>query len=136
AVLARIDPLGLVSLPLASLTLALWMIPVALDSTLSDPAYAALKYTSLLATGLMLRGAAARAPMPIQAFFVGGIGWMAATAGLIYQDTPRALCLYYLVDMQQHAGMGLVLFAIVGGGWWCLVAAGVLSRPRNVPTPA
>ena len=124
---ARLDRLGLVSLALASVSLALWMIPVALDATLERPSYAAVKYASLLATGVLLRGVTARSPLPIQAFFVGSIAWMMATVGLLYQDAPQALCVYYLADMQQRAGFGLVTLAIVGGGAWCLFAAGALK---------
>ena len=138
--IVRLDRLGLVSLALASVSLALWMIPVALDATLERPSYAGAKYVSLFATGVLLHGVTARSPLPIQAFFVGSIAWMMATVGLLYQDAPQALCVYYLADMQQRAGFGLVALAIVGGGAWYLFAAGALkgfglrvakARPRR-----
>jgi hypothetical protein len=58
----------------------------------------------------------------LQGFFVGNWAWMTATIGLLYQEAPRQLCLYYLADAQVHAGQGLVVAAIVIGAVWCAIA--------------
>lgn len=139
SMIAAVDRLGLASGTLVTLTLALWMIPVALDASLERPGYALAKYASLGLAGAMLRGVAARQPLPIQAFFVGGLAWMTATVGLIYQEAPQALCVYYLPDMQQRAGFGLAAFALVGGVLWCVCAQRRLAaadRPKTARSEA
>lgn len=133
AVLSRFDQLGVSGLTLATSTLAVWMIPAALDATLADPAAAMAKYLTLVATGFALRGIDRRAPLPLQSFFVLGLAWMMATVGLIYQESPQQLCLYYPTDAQERAGRGLVIVAALGTGLWCVHALRELARrsPRR-----
>ena len=119
---ARIDRFGLTGWTFASLVLAFWMIPIALDAAIGSAAVNALKYTSLVAAGFALRRAMIRSPQVLEAFFVGNLVWMSATLGLIYQESPRQLCLNYLVDAQVRAGTGLVTAALVVGGAWFYVA--------------
>lgn len=121
AAFARVDRLGLTGWLAASLTLAYWMIPSALDAAIANPATNAAKLATLALAGAALRSSARRSPAMIEAFFVGNFAWMAATAGLLYQDAPVQLCLNYLPDSQQRAGGGLVVAAIACGAAWLFV---------------
>jgi hypothetical protein len=123
--------LGLTGFVVTSLTLAYWMIPAALDASIASTGVALAKYGSLLLSGLALRSSLALAPTVVQAFFVGNLAWMTATVGLLYQDNPRQLCLYYPVDAQIRAGSGLVLLAVFLGAAWCANAARRISAIRQ-----
>jgi len=130
SMIARFDRYGLTGWTAASLALAFWMIPAALDTALSSPTVNAAKYGSLIAGGFALRGALRRSPTALEAFFVGNFAWMSATVGLIYQDSPQRLCLSYLIDAQERAGRGLVVAAVVVGVAWSWRA--LRSSPRLV----
>src|SRR5262249_13843983 len=110
--LALFDRYGLTGWTLASLILALWMIPVALDAAVQSAAVNAAKYASLLATGYALRTAVRRSPPALEVFFVGNFAWMAATVGLVYQEADTRLCVSYLAASQRLRGRGLALTAI------------------------
>jgi hypothetical protein len=116
---------GLTGFAFLAFALGFWMIPAALDNALASGAMAAMKYASLIVAGLMAPASFRSAPLAVQAFFVGNVGWMTATAGLLYQDADRQLCLYYLVDMQALAGKGLVVVSIA-----MMVAWGVAVSRR------
>ena len=47
---------------------------------------------------------------------------MTVTVGLIYQESPQQLCLYYLTDAQKRAGRGIVIVAALGTLLWCVHA--------------
>jgi hypothetical protein len=115
---ARIDRFGLTGWLFASLVLAYWMIPSALDAAIASVATDAAKLASLALAGAALRSSWRRSPPMLEAFFVGNFAWMAATVGLVYQDAPAQLCLNYLSDSQQRAGSGLVVAAIACGAAW------------------
>jgi hypothetical protein len=146
----RFDRYGLTGWTLASLVLAFWMIPAALDAALASPGVNSAKYASLVAAGFALRGAMRRSPLVLEAFFVGNFAWMAATVGLVYQEAETQLCLNYLADSQQRAGRGLVLcavaalvgfalrFARAGAPPWRAPAAssGTTWQSRGRPAPA
>jgi hypothetical protein len=119
----RCNQMGLFGFVFASITLAYWMIPAALDAALLDGWVAAAKYASLVLSGALLWSSFRVAPLPLQAFFVGNLTWMTATIGLIYQSAPRQLCLNYLPDAQLSTGEGLVSAAVIGGLTWCASAA-------------
>jgi hypothetical protein len=119
----RWNRMGLFGFLFASITLAYWMIPAALDAALLDGWVAAAKYASLVLSGALLWSSFRAAPLPVQAFFVGNLAWMTATIGLIYQSAPRQLCLNYLPDAQLSTGEGLVSAAVLGGLAWCASAA-------------
>lgn len=110
---------GLTGFAFIALALGFWMIPAALDTALASPAMAAAKYVSLILAGFLAPASFRSAPLAVQAFFVGNVGWMTATAGLLYQDADRQLCVYYLVEMQSLAGRGLVVVSIAMVMAWC-----------------
>jgi len=92
-----------------------WMLPSALDATLLWPAAAAAKIASWWLAGWWLADSWRRMDTELMLFLVGNLAWMAATAGLLYIDAPTRLCVNYLQDDQRHAGVGLVLLALLLG---------------------
>jgi hypothetical protein len=114
---------GLTGFAFLAFALGFWMIPAALDNALASGAMAAAKYASLIVAGLMAPASFRSAPLAVQVFFVGNVGWMTATAGLLYQDADRQLCLYYLVDMQSLAGRGLVVVSIAMMVAWAVAVS-------------
>lgn len=121
--LAPYDRHGLTGWTFASLVLAFWMIPAALDAAIGSAAVRAAKYASLVTAGSALRSAMRRSSIPLEAFFVGNFTWMGATVGLVYQESETRLCLSYLVDSQQRAGRGLVFAAIAALVLWFVLRA-------------
>ena len=117
------NQMGLVGFAFASITLAYWMIPAALDAALLDEWVAVGKYISLVASGALLWSSFAAAPLAVQAFFVGNFACMTATVGLIYQGAPQQLCLNYQADAQWAAGEGLVALAVIAACTWCVSVA-------------
>jgi hypothetical protein len=114
---------GLTGFAFLALVLGFWMIPAALDNALASGAMAASKYASLIVAGLIAPASFRSAPLAVQTFFVGNVGWMTATAGLLYQEADRQLCLYYLVDMQSIAGRGLVVASIAMMVAWAVAVS-------------
>ncbi len=102
-----------------------WMIPSALDMALIDGRVAIAKCASLWLAGWLLAQGARRMPAEVLLFLLGNLGWMMATAGLLYIETPAQLCVNYGQADQVHTGIGLVMWALVIG------AAGIrqLMRP-------
>ena len=131
--LEAFDRYGLTGWTFATLVLAFWMIPAALDAALGSAAVNGAKYASLVAAGFMLRSAMRRSPVVLEAFFIGNFVWMSATVGLVYQEVETRLCLNYVADSQQRAGGGLVSAAIaVLIAWTALRARG---REMSHPLP-
>ncbi len=48
-------------------------------------------------------------------FLAGNLGWMTASAGMLYIDAPVRLCVNYLQDDQRQTGIALVLLALALG---------------------
>src|SRR5262245_19697896 len=118
-----VDRYGLSGWTFATLVASFWMIPAALDAALGSVAINAVKYASIVAAGFAVRSAMRRSPVALEAFFVGNFAWMAATAGLLYQEAEAQLCLNYLADSQQRAGRGLVFMAIAAFVLWFALRA-------------
>ena len=131
ATFARADHLGLAGWLLASLVLAFWMIPPALDAALAGAEANAAKFASLALAGFALHGAWQRSPPVVESFFVGNFAWMCATVGLLYQEAETQLCLNYLADGQQRAGRGLVIVAIAAGAAWLAARHRTLGGARG-----
>jgi len=123
AQIACCNQMGLTGFVFASLTLAYWMIPAALDAALGDEWMAAAKYVSLVVSGALLRSSFRVAPLAVQLFFVGNFALMTATVGLIYQTAPQQLCLNYGTDAQLAAGESLVALAVISACTWCVSVA-------------
>lgn len=99
----------------ASLVAAAWMLPSALDAALMSRAVELAKLASCWLAGFWLAASWRRMDDEVALFCVGNIAWMAATAGMLYQQLPQTLCVNYLRDDQGEAGVGLVLLALALG---------------------
>jgi hypothetical protein len=110
---ARFDEYGITGLSALLFVSAYWMVPRALELSLTSPLFEAAKWSSLLLLGLILPGSLSRCPWVIQLFFLGNFSAMMAIAGIQYQNLPQRLCNAYLLDDQVITGMGLVAAAIL-----------------------
>lgn len=117
---ARWDAHGLAGLAWLLLASAYWMVPRALEQSLTMPWAEAGKFTSLFLLGFLLPGAISRAAAVIQLFFLGNFCAMMAIAGMLYQDMPQRLCNAYSLDDQVVTGVGLVVASIGIAAAWCV----------------
>jgi hypothetical protein len=104
---------GIPGLLLASLVLAYWMIPKALDHVLVSEWAHALKFLSVFVAGMVLSVSLRQAQNVVKLFFVGNFCWMTAIVGLVYQEHATRLCSFYLLGDQALTGMGLVIYAVL-----------------------
>lgn len=104
---------GVTGWALASLVLAFWMLPRALDAAVVDAWTDAAKFSALLLAGAALRGSWAASRPVIPLFFIGNWAWMTATAGLLYVEAPQRLCNAYLLGDQSITGYGLIVAAVL-----------------------
>lgn len=111
--LALIDHRGLTGATFVTCVTIVWMIPSALDAALLSDEVALVKYASWLISGFVLAGSWRRMDAEMALFFLGNVGWMMATAGLLYVEAPNRLCVSYLEGDQKHAGVGLMLLAVL-----------------------
>ncbi|WP_426323301.1 hypothetical protein [Pseudoduganella sp. R-43] len=118
--LARWDAHGLAGLAWLLLASAYWMVPRALEQSLTMPLSEAGKFASLFLLGFLLPGALARAAVVIQLFFLGNFCAMMAIAGMLYQDMAQRLCNAYSLDDQVVTGVGLVVASIGIAAAWCV----------------
>lgn len=126
---AAIDANGLTGLTVAMLVSAFWMLPIALDAAVLVPAIGLAKITSILLAGWCAVLSLRRARTAVQAFFVLNWVWMTGAVGAMYQQAPERLCSTYLQGDQAHAGIGLVVLAIVVAIAWVTTT----FRDREVP---
>lgn len=117
---AACNQFGAPGLLYASLTGLYWMIPKALDGVLLFPHLEAAKFFSVILAGVCLSDSWPRADRVIKLFFVGEYCWMAAIAGLLYQESSTRLCNFYLLNDQAWAGRGLVILAVMIPVGWLL----------------
>lgn len=109
---------GLSGLTVAMLISALWMLPLALDAAVLNPAIGWAKVASVLLSGWLARISMREAQSAVQGFFVLNWAWMTGAAGALYQQAPQRLCSTYLFGDQLWAGMGLVALAVVVVAVW------------------
>ena len=117
---ARWDAHGIAGLAWLLLASAYWMVPRALEQSLTLPLAEAGKFASLFLLGFLLPGALSRAATVIQLFFLGNFCAMMAIAGMLYQDMPQRLCNAYSLDDQVVTGVGLVVASIGIAAAWCV----------------
>lgn len=128
---ARFDEYGIAGLSAMLFVSAYWMIPRALELSLTSPMFEAAKFGSLVLLGLILPGSLKRCPWVVQLFFLGNFGAMMAIAGMQYQNMPQRLCNAYLLEDQGITGLGLVVGAILISIAWCVQIAPALSPTLN-----
>ena len=117
---AHWDAHGIAGLAWLLLASAYWMVPRALEQSLTLPLAEAGKFASLFLLGFLLPGALSRAATVIQLFFLGNFCAMMAIAGMLYQDMPQRLCNAYSLDDQVVTGVGLVVASIGIAAAWCV----------------
>ncbi len=115
---------GAAGLLLTAAVTATWMIPRALDLSVTSIGVDAMKFASLFVAGVALHSSWSRAGAIGQAFFIGNVTWMMAAAGLLLRDAPVRVCTSYLTQDQQYAGTGLLLLAAAVGVRWFTVWLG------------
>ncbi|MCP2012793.1 hypothetical protein, partial [Duganella violaceipulchra] len=128
---ARFDEYGIAGLTSLLFVSAYWMIPRALELSLTSPVSEAAKFGSLVLLGLILPGSIKRCPWVVQLFFLGNFGAMMAIAGMQYQSMPQRLCNAYLLEDQDITGLGLVVGAILISIAWFVQIAPALSPTLN-----
>lgn len=106
----RWNQCGISGLLLASLVSALWMLPRALDASVSEPLIGAAKYLSLP----LLVGVPFALSWPRMNFIVRGVLLLELIAtffrlGWLYMISPERLCSLYLLDDQQRLGQSMLV---------------------------
>jgi hypothetical protein len=133
--LAAINANGLTGLTIAMCVSAFWMLPIALDAAVLRPVVGFAKVTSLVFAGWCAALSFRRARTAMQAFFALNFVWMTGAVGAMYQQAPERLCNTYLQGDQAHAGIGLVVLAIVVAIAWMATAFRERAQPDfDVPT--
>lgn len=130
---ARVSPwnrLGITSLVLASVASAFWMLPRALDASVTVPLVTAAKYLSLP----LLVGLPFALGWPQMSFIVRGVFLLELIAtffrlGWLYLVSPARLCNLYLLEDQQRLGDCMLVI----GGALLLGVAGQLLWGRFEP---
>lgn len=121
---ARVDRwnhLGISGLLLASIATAFWMLPRALDASVSETSIAATKYLSLpLLVGLPVALSWPRANFIVQGVLLLELIATFFRLGWLYLISPQRLCSLYLLDDQQRLGqfmlvIGAALLAGIAG---------------------
>jgi hypothetical protein len=119
----RFDRDGLLATVGLSGVAALWMVPVALDAALLDPAMAAWKYMSWGFAGWCMTLAWPGMATAMRLFLLGNLAWMTCSVGLLYAETEQRLCVSYRFDEQAWAGGALCVVAVLLLG--CVVGVAV-----------
>ncbi len=113
--------LGISGLVLASVTAAVWMLPRALDASVTEPWATTAKYLSLpLLVGLPFALSWPRMNFIVRGFFLLEFIATFFRLGWLYMISPQRLCSLYLLDDQQRLGqtmlvIGATLFVGVAG---------------------
>ena len=116
--LASYDRHGLAGLAALLFVSAYWMVPRALELSLTQPLVELAKFVSIAALGAILPGSLSRANAVIQLFFLGNFCAMTAIAGMLYQDVPEQLCNAYMQDDQARTGAFLITVALGAAMAW------------------
>ncbi len=114
----------------ATMVVVIWMLPKSIDDAIAQPIVEVMKFLSLGIAGFLLRDALARAPLPLEGFFLGNSVWMMATVGLLYQSSERRLCNAYGLDSQVATGRGLVIFSLMIAVVWVWRISSKASVPH------
>jgi hypothetical protein len=123
--------LGLTGFIWATMVVVIWMLPKSIDDAIAQPIIEVMKFLSLGILGFLLRDALARAPLPLEGFFLGNSVWMMATVGLLFQSSERRLCNAYGLDSQVATGRGLVIFSLMIAVVWVWRILSKASVPHS-----
>lgn len=112
---------GVPGILLASLSLAFWMLPKVLDSSLTEPGWTLLKYTSVpLLIGLPLALSWHLAGPIIRALVKIELLTMLLRLGWVYMISPVRLCNLYHLNEQLILGQYLLAIAFVIAIYWTI----------------
>ena len=111
---------GLTGFIAALMVFAYWMLPLTLDRAVVLPTADALKVSSLLAAGALLRHSFTHSPAVLQLFFMGSAVPMAMWLGSYFASTDLRLCNAYSLQSQVNTGWGLAVLAGALGAVWLL----------------
>lgn len=112
---------GISGILLASFTLAFWMIPRWLDTALSEPFVAGMKYTSLIAlAGIPLALSWPMAHVITRAVVKIEFLTMLFRLGWLYLISPERLCNNYLLSDQVWLGKGFLVIGLALAVTWLL----------------
>ena len=111
---------GLTGFIAALMVFAYWMLPLTLDRAVVLPTADALKVSSLLAAGALLRHSFSHSPAVLQLFFMGSAVPMALWLGSYFATTDLRLCNAYSLPSQVNTGWGLAALAGALGALWLL----------------
>jgi hypothetical protein len=134
ALLASYDRHGLTGLTALLFISAYWMIPRALEFSLTMPGYELAKFASWALLGAVLPASIVRANIVVQLFYLGNFCAITTIGGMLYQDVPEQLCNAYLKDDQALTGAFLIIVAVATAVGWCIYRFPALNAP-TVPAP-
>ena len=105
---------GITGLVLANIAIAVWMLPRALDASVTEPLVTTAKYLSLP----LLAGLPFALSWPLMNFIVRGVFLLELIAtffrlGWLYLISPERLCNLYLLDDQQRLGLYMLVIGTV-----------------------
>ncbi len=120
---------GVPGLLLMSFTIVYWMLPRALDGSLTDGLITFAKFVSVpLLIGMPLAISWPQAPMVVRGLTVFELWAMLMRLGWLYLDTPVRLCSNYLLQEQVTLGIGLISLAAL---WVIGICGYFLFRPAT-----
>jgi hypothetical protein len=133
--LAGLNAGGIAGVLVVAFTMALWMLPRALDAALRSPWVEAAKFITVpLLVGVPLALSWPLLPPVARGFVWANVISHAAVLGWLYSVAPNRLCTRYLYD--QQATLGAVLFIIaasllLGMAWFAVVGTpGTRAEPQ------
>ena len=103
---------GASGLLVSMFVLTFWMTPIALDHAASDWVWEAAKVASVAAAGFAAGLSWRLGSAVAHIFYLGNMLWMAATIGMLYQESTERYCNAYLWDDQTRTGQALVVASI------------------------
>jgi hypothetical protein len=130
----RWNELGITGLVGSALTLAVLMVPRALDLALIDIRVESLKLGALILSGAALRLSWQRAGIVVQVFFLGNVLPMMVVVGTLYQGSATRVCNAYRLDDQKVVGLALICIAVSIASLW-LLRLGLQSRDVEPRVP-
>ena len=130
--LATFNQYGLTGFMAAQITIAYWMLPMAIDRAVVSPSFDALKLLTLFISGLLLADAFKRAPGVLQLFFMGYWVPMMCWLGIYFATTDLRLCNAYSLDSQTATGWRLLALGLLLGATW--LAQALRTAVRDAQT--
>jgi hypothetical protein len=126
---ASLNQFGLTGFLLVTVVFSYWMLPLALDKAIVQPAADLIKITTLILSGVVLRESFRCAPVVVQLFFMAYWSSMLVWLGAYFTTTDLRLCNVYSLETQYTAGKGLIALGI---GVGTLLIAKIVASKRKL----